>query len=208
MRVSVSIDDDIYEQCLKLKVERHDSTMSKTMLHLIKAGLVCEAGKGEQRRSRDAIDSRLAEFERNIRKENDAVLEKAVSKLDKAVGKVSSIQKQSINAAAASSGSLIAVITLMACYLADHDGHDQWEPLLFDDRWRFFFGTGRQLVFEKDPMRNFYHAFSGAPERTGNEFASLADIYCEGDEAYAEKLMSRPDTVGLDYLARHSEDGE
>lgn len=192
-------------RCIEVQEERNDASLSETLRYLIGLGLdaranICAASPVEKK-----VDTRISELERSIRKENDAALEKAVAKLDKAVGKVSSIQKQTINAAGASNGSLIAIISFMACYLADHpEGHEQWAPLMFDERWRFFFGTGRQLAFEKDAMRNFYHAFSGAPERTGNEFASLADIYCEGDEAYAENLMSRSDKEGLDYLARTS----
>lgn len=201
MRLTFTIPEDMHSRCVDVKEGRGDASLAETLRFLVDRGLRSLSDESVA----EKVDARFTEFERNIRKENDAVLEKAVAKLDKAVGKVSSVQKQATNAAAASNGSLIAVISLMACYLADHpEGHEQWAPLLFDERWRFFFGTGRQLAYEKDPMRNFYHAFEGAPERTGNELASFADIYCEGDEAYAEKLMSRPDTEGLKYLARHS----
>lgn len=205
MRVSVSIDEDVYKRCQELHDKRGDSTMSKTMSHLIEQGLKRESRSVRERQSKDEMDALVEELRKTIRRENDAILDKALSKFDKAVGKVSSIQKQAINAAGASNGSLIAAITLMSCYLEDHpDSHGEWVPLDFADRWRFFFGTGRQLAFEKDALRDFFHAFKDAPERCGNECANLADLYLEQDDEWAERLMCLPDTVGLDYLARRS----
>ena len=208
VRFTITIPDGMHSRCAEIQAQRGDSSLSETLRYLINVGMdSLESGDGA--RSVEAvIDARLSEFERSIRRENDAVLDKATAKLDKAVGKVSSIQKQAINAAGASSGSLIAAITLLSCYIGDHpDGHGEWAALSFADRWRFFFGTGRQLAFEKDAMRDFFHAFKDAPERCGNELASLADLYCEGDDQWAESLMTLPDTVGLDYLARHSAKG-
>ena len=205
MKFSFTIPEGMRLRCAKIQEDRGDATLSETLRYLINVGIDSLEKDGGARSVEAAIDARLSEFERAIRKENDAVLDKAAAKLDKAVGKVSSIQKQAINAAGASNGSLIAAITLMSCYLDDHpEGHEEWVPLDFADRWRFFFGTGRQLAFEKDAMRDFFHAFKDAPERCGNECATLADLYCEQDDEWAERLMGLPDTVGLDYLARRS----
>lgn len=205
MKFSFTIPEGMRSRCAKIQKERGDATLSETLRYLINAGIDSLERTGDVASVEDVIDARLSEFERSIRRENDAVLDKATAKLDKAVGKVSSIQKQAINAAGASSGSLIAAITLLSCYIDDHpEGHGEWTALSLADRWRFFFGTGRQLAFEKDAMRDFFHAFKDAPERCGNELASLADLYCEGDDQWAESLMTLPDTVGLDYLARHS----
>lgn len=205
MRLTFTISDDLYSRCAAVNEERGDGSLAETLRFLLGEGLDSLEEGSAISSVGEMVDARLSEFERAIRRENDAVLDKATAKLDKAVGKVSSIQKQAINAAGASSGSLIAAITLLSCYIDDHpEGHGEWVPLDFADRWRFFFGTGRQLAFEKDAMRDFFHAFKDAPERCGNEFASLADLYCEGDEQWAEGLMTLPDTVGLDYLARRS----
>lgn len=208
MKFSFTIPEGMRSRCAKIQEERGDATLSETLRYLINVGMdTLEKGDGV-RSLEAAIDARLSEFERGIRRENDAVLDKATAKLDKAVGKVSSIQKQAINAAGASNGSLIAAITLMSCYLDDHpEGHGEWVPLDFADRWRFFFGTGRQLAFERDAMRDFFHAFKDAPERCGNECANLADLYLEQDDEWAERLMALPDTVGLDYLAKRSAKG-
>lgn len=208
MKFSFTIPDGMRLRCAKIQEERGDATLSETLRYLINVGMDSLERGGGARSIEAAIDARLSELERAIRKENDAVLDKATGKLDKAVGKVSSIQKQAINAAGASNGALIAAITLMSCYLDDHpEGHGEWVPLDFADRWRFFFGTGRQLAFEKDAMRDFFHAFKDAPERCGNECANLADLYLEQDDEWAERLMMLPDTVGLDCLARRSAKG-
>lgn len=208
MKFSFTIPEGMRSRCTKIQEERGDATLSETLRYLINVGIDSLQKDGGARSVEAAIDARLSEFERAIRRENDAVLDKATAKLDKAVSKVASVQKQAINAAGASSGSLIAAITLMSCYLDDHpEGHVEWVPLDFADRWRFFFGTGRQLAFEKDAMRDFFHAFKDAPERCGNECANLADLYLEQDDEWAERLMTLPDTVGLDYLARRSMKG-
>ena len=190
MKFSFTIPEGMRSRCTKIQEERGDATLSETLRYLINVGIDSLQKDGGARSVEAAIDARLSEFERAIRRENDAVLDKATAKLDKAVSKVASVQKQAINAAGASSGSLIAAITLMSCYLDDHpEGHVEWVPLDFADRWRFFY------------------AFKDAPERCGNECANLADLYLEQDDEWAERLMTLPDTVGLDYLARRSMKG-
>lgn len=208
MRFTFNMPDELYQRCVDLQKERGDSSVPVTLRYLIGVGLDGQNMETANEQAVAFIESRLDAFERNIRKENEASLEKAVSKLEKAVGKVSSIQKQSLNAASAANGSLIATITLMAHYYQDHPEFTaDWGPVPFEDRWKLFFSTGRELAYSKDEMVDFYHAFKGAEERVGNEFANFADLYCDGDVEKAERLMTASDKVGFDSIARRSSKG-
>lgn len=212
MRFSLNISDELYSKCDDLRIERGDSSISETIRYLISLGLGYLDREPDSQKAFEMIDERFDSFngrldllEQSIRKENDAVLEKAVSKLEKSVGKVSSIQKQASNAAAASNGSLIAVITLMAHYHKLHlEEFEEWNPLSFEDRWKLFFSTGRTLSFTKDELVDFYHSFEGLPERVGNELATFADLYCNGDMELAEERMRVSDIEGFRYLGRHA----
>lgn len=188
-----------------MQQERGDTSVNVTLRYLISFGLDNRNMSTSSEQAAALIESRLDSFERNIRKENEASLEKAVSKLENAVAKVSSIQKQASNAAAASNGSLIAVITLMAHYHKLHlEEFEEWNPLSFEDRWKLFFSTGRTLSFTKDELVDFYHSFEGLPERVGNELATFADLYCNGDMELAEERMRVSDIEGFRYLGRHA----
>lgn len=197
--------DELYQRCVDLQQERGDTSVNVTLRYLISFGLDNRNMSTSSEQAAALIESRLDSFERNIRKENEASLEKAVSKLENAVAKVSSIQKQASNAAAASNGSLIAVITLMAHYHKLHlEEFEEWNPLSFEDRWKLFFSTGRTLSFTKDELVDFYHSFEGLPERVGNELATFADLYCNGDMELAEERMRVSDIEGFRYLGRHA----
>lgn len=208
MRFTVTMQDDLYQKCCEISKARGDVSVAETVRYLVGAGIASLEREVEADRLLEFMDNRLNALEKTVRKENEASLEKAVSKLEKAVGKVSSIQKQSLNAASAANGSLIATITLMAHYYQDHPEFTaDWGPVPFEDRWKLFFSTGRELAYSKDEMVDFYHAFKGAEERVGNEFANFADLYCDGDVEKAERLMTASDKVGFDSIARHSSKG-
>lgn len=205
MRFTFNMPDELYQRCVDLQQERGDTSVNVTLRYLISFGLDNRNMSTSSEQAAALIESRLDSFERNIRKENEASLEKAVSKLENAVAKVSSIQKQASNAAAASNGSLIAVITLMAHYHKLHlEEFEEWNPLSFEDRWKLFFSTGRTLSFTKDELVDFYHSFEGLPERVGNELATFADLYCNGDMELAEERMRVSDIEGFRYLGRHA----
>lgn len=198
----VVLADDAAERFEEYKVKQGGDISNSAILgKLVASGLDAEERKGEEREMREVFRECIDEYLRAERRENDAVVDRAVDRLNTATQKVNGIKKQVNIASSASLGAMYGTQVLIESMASGRD-RSAVAHLKSEDLFRFLYQMGRAWALEEGGVDDFWHAWRHIEEKVGTEDVSLANLMLKGDKEQADGLMGLNDSYGQKVVAR------